>query len=275
MEERKNIDFTVRNHININILPWQPRIRPLIGGEYKKEFTIEYKGNDYIFKRFYDDENKLVLYSYNNDLDDCVSLVIEKERKSIFISSFGKSYGCFQQETNIGSNLLKLTLKMIEKYKNYFGINKIVLTDTSTFKCSTNENIDMAMMKTLLTGDSWYGGYGFRPFDKDTYTVDEYENNKYNKNKEVMNTILLKDINLEKYLLKVYNKFPKEMTLKDVKNIIEIETKNPEKLLKDFLIEFTDKNTFDLSCKYFKTFYKELFNDIGLVKTNDFYGREI
>ena len=40
MEERKNIDFTVRNHININILHWQPRIRPLIGGEYKTEFTI-------------------------------------------------------------------------------------------------------------------------------------------------------------------------------------------------------------------------------------------
>ena len=43
MEERKNIDFTVRNHININILPWKPRIRPLIGGEYKKEFIIEYE----------------------------------------------------------------------------------------------------------------------------------------------------------------------------------------------------------------------------------------
>ena len=164
---------------------------------------------------------------------------------------------------------------MVEKYKDYFRINKIVLTDTSTYKCSTNENIDMTMMKTLLTGDTWYGGYGFRPFDKDTYTIDEYENKKYNKNKEVMNTILLKDINLENYLLKLHNKFPKEVTINDIKKFIEIEAKNPKKLLKDFLIEFTNKNTFDLSCKYFKTFYKELFNDIGLVKIDNFYGKQI
>jgi hypothetical protein len=85
----------------------------------------------------------------------------------------------------------------------------------------------------------------------------------------------LKDINLENYLLKVHNKFPKEITINDIKKIIEIETKNPKKLLKDFLIEFTDRNNFDLSCKYFKTFYKELFNDIGLVKIDNFYGKQI
>ena len=51
MEERTNIDFTVRNYLNINvIMPWNPIIRPLIGGgEYKPEFIIEYKGYEYIF----------------------------------------------------------------------------------------------------------------------------------------------------------------------------------------------------------------------------------
>ena len=276
MSEETNVNLLVRNYLNVNvIMPWNPPIKKLIGGEYKKEFTIEYKGHNYIFKRFHDDENKLVLYSYNEKSQDCVTLVIEKDKKSIILSSFGKTYGCFQEESNIGSNLLKLTLKMIEKYKDYFKINKIILTDNSIFKCSTNESLDMAIMKTLLTGDTWYGGYGFRPYDRQTYTIDKYEYKKYNKNKDIMNTLLLKDVNIKKYLLKVNKKFSNEFTKDIINHIIQIESKNHNKLLKDFLLEFTNKNSFDLSCKYFNIFYKKLFDDIGLVKVNNYYGKEI
>ena len=132
---------------------------------------------------------------------------------------------------------MKLTLKMIEKYKKYFGIKKIVLSDTSVYKCITNESIDMAIMKTLLTGDTWYGGYGFRPFNKDTYELDKYQNKKYQENKEIMNKLLLKDINIEKYLLKIHKKFPKEFTKQMIKEIINREKGKPEKL--SFLTHFT------------------------------------
>lgn len=275
MNEKTNINWMVRNHVNINIMPLYPRIKELIGGEYKKEFSIEYKGHEYIFKRLHDDENRLILYSYDNELDDCVTLVINKKNKSINLSSFGKTYGCFQEESNIGSNLLKLTLKMIGKYKDYFGVNKIVLSDTSSYKCSTNESLNMSIMKTLLTGDTWYGGYGFRPFDKDTLTIDEYQNEKYNKNKKIINEILLKDVNLEKYLLLINKKFPKKFTTEMIKNIIKHESKKPNRLLKDFLEKFNSKKSFDISCQYFKTYYEKLFDDIGLVKVSDFYGKEI
>ena len=164
---------------------------------------------------------------------------------------------------------------MIEKYKYYFKINKIILTDNSIYKCSTNESLDMAIMKTLLTGDTWYGGYGFRPYDRQTYTIDKYEYKKYNKNKDIMNTLLLKDVNIEKYLLKVNKKFSNEFTKDIINHIIQIESKNHNKLLKDFLLEFTNKNLFDLSCIYFNVFYKKLFDDIGLVKVNNYYGKEI
>ena len=226
------------------------------------------------FKRFHDDENKLVLYSYNNKLNDCVTLVIEKEKKKIILASFGKYSGCFQEETNIGSNLLKITLKMIEKYKDYFKINKIILRDTSSFTCKTNEKINMAIMKTLLTGDTWYGSYGFRPYNLND-ELSEINNNIYMKNKEIMNTILLKDVNIETYLLLINAKFPKEMTIKMIKKIIKHESNNPNRLLKDFLVNFNSKKFFDISCRYFNTYYEKLFNDIGLILPYNYYGKEI
>jgi len=275
MNEKKNIDFIVRNYINTNIiLPWNSKIKKIHGGEYKKEFIIEYKGNEYIFKRLHDDKNKLVLYSYDGELEDCVSLVIDKEKKKVSLTSFGKYSGCFQEETNIGSNLLKITLKMIEKYKDYFKINKITLRDTSTFYCKTNEPLDMAIMKTLLTGDTWYGAYGFRPYTLNN-ELSEVGNKIYNENKKIMNTLLLKDLNIEKYLLLINKKFPKEFTKETILNIINYESKKPKRLLKDFLLKFNNLKTFDVTCKYFSIFYRELFNDIGLKLSGDFYGKEI
>jgi hypothetical protein len=281
MSTKRDIEFTIRSYINTFVLRKPEFIK---NKEYnnkdkeivnKKEFEIEYQGEKYVFERYYDDENKLILYSYDDKTTDCVSLFIDKKNKLIQLTSFGRNSGCFKSESNIGSNLLRLTLKMIEKYKDYFKVNKIVLGDNSTFKCSTNENINMGMMMTLLSGDTWYGKYGFRPFDENEYKIDKVGNKIYEKNKKIMNTVLVKDINLEKYLLKIHKKYPNEFTKEDIVNIIVLELKNPKKLLKDFLSEFTDKNYFDLSCKYFSTFYRKMFDDIGLKIAGHLYGKEI
>ena len=48
-------------------------------------------------------------------------------------------------------------------------------------------------MITLLTGDTWYGKYGFLPIDE--ALIPYYENNK-----KIMNTITINDIDLIKYL---------------------------------------------------------------------------
>lgn len=292
MSTKRDIEFTIRSYINTFVLRKPEFIK---NKEYnnkdkeivnKKEFEIEYQGEKYVFERYYDDENKLILYSYDDKTTDCVSLFIDKKNKLIQLTSFGSNrrlqtgspgsnYGCFKSESNIGSNLLRLTLKMIEKYKNYFKVNKIILGDNSTFKCSTNENINMGIMMTLLSGDTWYGKYGFRPFDENEYKIDKVGNKIYEKNKKIMNTVLLKDVNLEKYLLKIHKKYPNEFTKGDIVKIIELESENPKKLLKDFLSEFTDKNYFDLSCKYFSIFYRKMFDDIGLKIAGHLYGKKI
>lgn len=290
------INFTIKSYLNVFILEKDNQIpfdyKPEIIGGGKKEFTIKYNNDKYVFQRFHDDKNKLVLYSYEGIKHDCVILVIDKNKKSIVLTSFGKYDKCFKQETNIGSNLLRITLKMIEKYKGYFGIDKIVLSDNSDYKCKTGESIDMARMSILLTGHTWYGKccsnnicprykdsinpcmygkYGFRPIDKDDYTIDKVGMKIYNNNVKIMDTIKVSDIDLKKYLKKINKKYPDEFHKDDIKSIIKNVSK--DKLLKTFLTQFFDKETFDDTCRYLKTFYKELFDDIGLKIPAHMYGK--
>jgi len=55
---------------------------------------------------------------------------------------------------NVGSTLLKITIKMLKKYKDRFNIDKIILTDNSIKKCG-NKNIILSTMLILLTGNNW------------------------------------------------------------------------------------------------------------------------
>ena len=44
---------------------------------------------------------------------------------------------------------------MLEKYKNKFNINIITLSDQSYKKCN-NKEIDMMILSTLTTGETWF-----------------------------------------------------------------------------------------------------------------------
>jgi len=221
-----------------------------IGGG--KQLKIQYNNNTYIFEEVMDKDHYIL---YSKDEVECVIIIIEKNDKVAEIHGIGNNKLCLKEtNTNIGSTLLKITLKMLEKYQTKLKINKILLTDNSLKKCN-NENIKLSIMLTLLTGDTWYGKYGFRPYD-DTL-IQYYENNK-----KIMNTITLKDINLIKYL---------EMTSLD-KNIIEKTKKFINKhqimLVKDYLSRFLKE--YDKTCKYFYDFYFTLFIDLRLY---DFHHR--
>ncbi len=113
---------------------------------------------------------------------------------------------------------------MLKKFKDKLNINKISLTDNSIKKYN-NKNIKLSTMLTLLTGDTWYGKYGFRPIEE--YLIKKYENNK-----KIMNTITLKDIDLIKYL-----KMTKlnEKVIEKSKIFIE---NHQSLLVKDYLIRF-------------------------------------
>jgi hypothetical protein len=267
----------IRNHINVFILDDQ-KIRTNYGGaknekeEDQLEFTITYKNYKYTFQKLDKTDNMLFLYSYDKLNNDCVVLTIDKKSKTIILTSFGKSSGCFREETNIGSNLLKITLKMVNKYKNKLGVNKFVLSDTSTYKCKTGEDINMAIMSTLLTGHTWYGKYGFRPYTKKN-ELDIDNNKAYEKNVKIMNKIKVSDINMKKHLLKINQKYPNEFTEETINDLLII---SQDKLVKDFLSELFDKSSFDLTCKYLFIFFEKLFKELKLeLPLNHYYGKKL
>ncbi len=215
-----------------------------IGGSKKLKVTYnEYK---YVFEEAMD-KNYYVLYS--KDEFECVAVVIDIENKIAEIHGIGNYKSCLENtNTNVGSTLLKITLKMLQKYKDKLDIKKILLTDNSLKKCN-DKNIKLSVMLTLLTGYTWYSKYGFKPTDNTLITF--YENNN-----KIMNTITLKDIDLIKYL---------KMTTLDKKVIEKSKQyikKHQSLLLKDYLSKFIKE--YDKTCEYFYDFYNQLFIDLGL-----------
>ena len=211
----------------------------------------------------------MVLYSYDKSNSDCVALTIDSHKKIIHLTSFGKNKGCFKEETNIGSNLLRITLKMIEKYKDKLGVNKIVLADNSIYHCKTGENIDFDKMNILLSGKTWYEKYDFKPYNKN-YKLSDENYNISKKNIEIMNNIKVSDINMEYYLKKINKKYPNEFTLDIIEDLI-----NKNNLIKDFLAELFEKESFNLTCKYLYVIYEKLFSALKLQIPSHTYGKKI
>jgi hypothetical protein len=223
----------------------------ILGGSGKK-LRIKYNDNIYTYEEAMDD-NYYVLYSYDNL--ECVSVLIDKTDKIAEIHGIGNYKSCINEiNNNIGSTLLKITLKMLQKYKNKLDINKILLTDNSLKKCN-DKNIILSVMLILLTGETWYGKYGFRPVDD--ILVKYYDNNK-----KIMDTITLKDIDLLKYLKMT------KLNKKIIKNSKKFIINHQNLLLKEYLNKFLKE--YDNTCEYFYDFYFTLFIDLGLY---DFHKR--
>jgi hypothetical protein len=286
----------MRNHINTFILRDQ-QIRTNYGGGKVKdqlEFTITYKNYKYTFQKLDKTADMLFLYSYDKLNNDCVMLSIDKDKKQINLTSFGNRSGCFREEANIGSNLLKITLKMCEdllentkyfliksivsletkKYKNKLGVNEIVLSDNSNYVCKTNKktkNINFAKMHILLSGQTWYEKYGFKPYTENF----EFDNKLYNKslkNIDIMNKIKVKDINMKNYLKKINEQYPNEFTKETINDLLNI---SQNKLIKDFLSELFEKGSFNLTCKYLAVIFKDLFTELKLEVPSHYYGKEL
>ena len=245
----KNSDLFRKNNVTLaNILTVTQT-----GGN--KRLSVNYNDNKYIFEESNIDDNHYILYSLKEE--DCIVIIISKEDKTAEIHSIGNYKTCLRDtNSNIGSNLLKITLKMLQKYKDKLDINLIILTDNSIKKCGNND-IKLALMMTLLTGDTWYGKYGFRPIktQNNKYILDKSLNKAYNQNKKIINGITISDINLIKYINKTNNNNLINATIKIINEY-------PTMLLKDYLSNLL--SNYDKTCDDFSKFYELLYTKLAL-----------
>jgi len=229
-----------------------------------KDLVIEYEGNKYKYEQSYIDKDHYLLMSTDNN--ECVNILINKADKIAEIHGITNFKSCFNfTNENVGSTLLKITIKMLKKYKDQFNIKMVILTDNSIKKCQ-NEYIKLPIMMTLLSGDTWYGKYGFRPIMRysDTFILDEFNNKLYEKNKKIFNEIKINNFNLIKYIELTKNEKIIEATKKILLTF-------PDMLLKTFLYNFL--RDYDNTCIYFSKFYEKLFHKTSVFEpTKVIYG---
>jgi hypothetical protein len=174
-----------------------------------------------------------------------------------------------------GSILLKLCIQYLKENQIKYGAKRITLNDNSTFICNSNqERIEFSLMHTLLFGDTWYGKYGFRPYEPYKNIPDDTLNDFYKKNKLIVEKTLVRDTNLFEYIRRVVRKKVNGSKEQD-ELLLETERMWMEKYyenFKDYTIGRFFKtylNDFQETCKHFSEFYIEYAHDCGIY---NFYG---
>jgi hypothetical protein len=236
-----------------------------IGGNYDEDIYIEYKKEKYLFSRFKEDDYIFYALHQNEDIGEpmCIMIIIEKDEKNCSIQTISYNDKCFAKknifklEKTKGGDLLKLALKLIDMIKNKYKIKTITLTDNAQKKCGDKKKINLSMMMTLMTGDTWYGKYGFIP--KEKKMIERYE-----KNKDIINNTRIESVLFFKEMMdNAVNKYYKDnkKMIKAVMNTLE-EYYIHNKKLSSFLQYLL--GYYDVTCEMFYEFYEDLYQQLGL-----------
>lgn len=245
----------------------------ITGGKTTK---LEYKGFIFYCKQKKDNSYDISIRRNDNEIersiDHCLHIIIDKnikDNKIAYIENISYYNDCIKtglEHPGGGSKLLKIALKFLKKNKEKFDINRIYLVDNSRFYCN-DLIINLPILSTLINRHTWYGKYGFRPYESLSHKPDKILLKHYNKNIKIMKTTIIKDTTLPKHLLKMIkdNETNKEKIKETFKKFY---TEYSELHVYEYFEIFI--NTFDLNCKLLSTFYKEFSYDIGLY---DFHGK--
>ena len=109
---------------------------------------------------------------------ECIIIFIDSSDRNAIIMNISNEKGCVQEGMIYregGKILVQIAIKYLKTYKDKFNINRILLTDRSYVLCSNNiidkskqvikHNMFLSDLYMLTHGDTWYGKFGFRPFD--------------------------------------------------------------------------------------------------------------
>ena len=240
-----------------------------IGGKKKDlETTQEFHG--YVFRvnmeKTKDDIYINVLTHHKGDTTSCANITINKHMKLAYINNVSYYPGCAYPvqpglpENPTGSIILKFTLSLLKNNKTSFGINRIVLKDNSLKRCHNCPNkVRLSNMYFLLYGDTWYGQYGFRPFDMADYKPDEDQIAEYIKTQKTIRKTLVKDVSLLKYIIDGSKKVGLKVDIKGITKFVN-ESKNVK--LSELLVNLM--SDYDKNCCLFEYMQTKIWNELRL-----------
>lgn len=267
--------FEIYGH-TVNYMDYDTIMRSIHrGGGIEKTHILEFNG--YTFKVSVEKNDSDILINIltykEQDPESCANITIDKKSGIAILGNISYHEGCgkpIQRDHTIyrgipenptGSMILKFVLKFLKKNKKELKINRIVLTDNSYKICNKCNDIKLSNLNLLLYGDTWYGKYGFRPYDKNKNAPDEKGIKKYNKNKQIIQQTFVKDVNLIDYIKRGIFKY--KLYHIDSTILIEKIKEWKDRKLSDVLIILMKE--YDKYCCLFEYIQEKIIKELNLV----------
>lgn len=246
----------------------------MIGGKCNKtSYLVEYKKKTFKFKCVDDEYNSAYSLKFLDSDSEYIIILIEHGSNLAYIHSIANSGGKYEfnkKYTPSGSLLLKVALELLTKYRKELKINRVFLKDNATKYCfdeesgKTYEKIILGDMLMLLNGDTWYGSYGFLPFEPNSNKPHDQRIELYRRNQKIIKKARIKDVHLYDYLLNASEETGRDLNMEKIKKYLkENEKGSLSKFLRDLI-----KN-YDHECDMFSKIYHMIFKELKLIS---FYG---
>ena len=237
------------------------------GGTCKYEsIKVKYGKSVFVFDCV-SDYNMISYILRTPDNYNCVVILISDNPKIAYIDNLNNYDGCVEKGLYYphgGSLLLKVALTLLIQNQHKLGISRVQLRDVSFKKCydRTNKrkpNIRLGDMLFLIQNDTWYGRYGFKPYDSDKDVLDKNAYKSYLNNQKIISQTKIKDIKLYEYIHDAVKQLKLDFNLKDMKEYIE---RNKEMYITEFFKKFM--SAYDKLCVVFEQIYSKIFDDLDL-----------
>jgi len=221
-----------------------------------RKIKLVYKDEEFSFKNIIDE---IYILRSKNSTEDCITLNIDKVNKIVNINNISATEGiiCFKQITpKKGTLLLELAIKFAKKLKNekYYDVNKIFLTDNSSLYCTNNKySIPLSNIRLIISGETFYSSHGFTP-------ISEKDKMIFNNNKKILKNLLIKDVELEKYINNFIEEYKNIYSLESLSKIINFIKKNKKMYLGSFFDIISNKESFNENCQLVDYLINQIFD---------------
>ena len=223
---------------------------------------VKYLDEEYeFFNMDENSENEIKVYILQaKDTDStCVMITISNETNATLTNLSTEGIKCSNTlSQNIGSHMIKITIKFIKKY--FTSINGIELTDHSYILCNSKLQLYLGNLILLKTGHTFYGREGFRPYNPNNKMESKELIKSYNKNISIMDNMTIKSSNVCKYIIKYLNKHNNTK----VNKILEYANKHPDKKFTKFFESIFKKELFDDLCDFINYISLKVISHNGL-----------
>lgn len=253
----KEDDRTLYNFFDKN------RNKIMKGGKKK---IYKYGDREFIFYiSKNEDITNISIHRISDKNQDCL-LILISDREAIIhnISYYPDCINTGLEYPGGGTILLKTALQFLRDNKKKYNIKKILLKDNSSLWCEeAKEKINLSSLYMLIWGETWYGKYGFKPYDTNSNKEDEDMIAKYRINQHIVEKTYIKETNIKKILEQTIKKYNLEKYV-SLKKMMDICDKYMEKTIMTFFRHLMDSRLYKNTCVLFFYSYKKIMDSLKM-----------